>query len=298
MRITFSAVTREVMADLAQAAGRMSDRQLEVSSGRRVERPSDDPAAARRIVQEGAEMGTLDQYIRASDSVGARLTVADSVMADMLEHITQARAGASGAKGSHVTPAQREAIANSLNAHRDALFDSFTTRFRGAYLFAGAASSTSPYTQGPGGTVSAYAGSTTTVAVDIDRTRSVEVGFNGDSIARGTDVDDVFTVFEDLATAVQAGDGAGIDAGLLALERAFDRINMAQSRIGASLTTVDNAREGLEDQRRASAERLSRARDTNLPEAITAMAEADTAYRAALGATANVTRISLMDFLR
>lgn len=298
MRVTFTSMARQVLADLNQAAAQMSDRQIEVSSGRRVERPSDDPAAARRIVQEGAEMGTLDQYIRASDSVGARLTVVDSVLADIIEHISSARSAASAARGSQSTAAQREAIATGIEAHRDALFDSFTTRFRGSYLFAGAASSTPPYTRLPGGTVSAYAGSTTTVAVDIDRTRSVEVGFNGDSLARGSDPDDVFVVLDDLATAVRAGDSVAIDAGLLALEGAFDRVNQAQSRVGAGMTTIDSAREGLEAQRRASVERLSRARDANLPEAITAMAQADTAYRAALGAAGNVTRISLMDFLR
>lgn len=296
MRVTFGSASRDVLADLERTAGRLSDQQQQVSSGRRVDRPSDDPGAARRIVQEGAEMGTLDQYIRASDSVGARLTVVDTVLTDLVDHITAARSAASSAS-SFVTPAQRAAIVADLTAQRDAIFDDMTTMFRGSYLFSGAASRTAPYDK-VGGTVTAYQGSATTVEVEIDRTRTIEVGLNGDTVARGSDIDDVFVVLDDLATAVQASDSAGIQTGLQALERAFDRVVNAQSRVGVDLQTIDTARAGLEGQRRASAERLSHARDANLAEAITGMTESETAYRAALGATANVTRLSLMDFLK
>jgi flagellin-like hook-associated protein FlgL len=44
--------------------------------------------------------------------------------------------------------------------------------------------------------------------------------------------------------------------------------------------------------------RLSALEDTNMAEAITGMAQADVAYRAALGAVNTVTRMSLMDYLR
>jgi flagellar hook-associated protein 3 FlgL len=212
--------------------------------------------------------------------------------------MTAARSSASGALGSQTTVSQREAIATEIESHRDAILDSFSSKFRGSYLFAGADSDTVPYEMLPSGSVSAYQGSATSVAVDIDRVRSVEVGLNGDTIARGTDIDDVFVELENLIDAVRAGDSAGVNSGLEALERAFDRANMAQSRVGADLQAIDATREGLETQRRASAARQAEARDANLPEAITAMAEADTAYRAALGATANVTRVSLMDYLR
>jgi flagellar hook-associated protein 3 FlgL len=298
VRTTFNSISRHVLADLSSAAERLSEAQRQVSSGRRVEQPSHDPSGMRRIVQEGAEIGTLDQYIRASDSVGARLTVVDSVLSDIIDHITAARSAASGALGSQTTDAQRDAIASGIEAHRDAIVDSFSSRFRGAFLFAGAEPGTAPYEMLPGGSVSAYQGSTTTLAVDINRVRSVDVGLNGDTIARGTDTDDVFVVFEELIDAVRAGDSTGINEGLVALERAFDRANRAQSKVGADLQAIDATREGLEMQRRASAARQADVRDANLPEAITAMAEADTAYRAALGATSNVTRVSLMDFLR
>jgi flagellar hook-associated protein 3 FlgL len=291
-------MSRDVLADLSMAAERLAEANRQVSSGRRVEQASDDPAAMRRIVQEGAEVATLDQYIRASDTVGARLTVVDSVLTDIIDHLTAARSAASGALGSQTTSSQRDAIANEIEAHRDAILDSFSSKFRGTYLFAGAESDTVPYTMLPSGSVSAYQGSATTVAVDIDRVRSVEVGLNGDTIARGTDIDDVFVELEDLIAAVRAGNSTAIDTGLVALERAFDRANRAQSRVGADLQAIDATREGLEMQRRASAARQAEARDANLPAAITAMSEADTAYRAALGATANVTRVSLMDYLR
>jgi len=97
---------------------------------------------------------------------------------------------------------------------------------------------------------------------------------------------------------VRAGDAAGMDAGMQALDRMFDRLATAQGRVGADLRTIDEQKLRLDQLKRSSASRLSSLEDTNLAEAITGMAQADAAYRAALGAVNAVTRMSLMDYLR
>jgi flagellin-like hook-associated protein FlgL len=78
----------------------------------------------------------------------------------------------------------------------------------------------------------------------------------------------------------------------------FDRVSRTQGRVGADLRTHDEQKIRLDELKRSSAKRISALEDTNMAEAISDMAQADAAYRAALGAASTVTKQSLMDYLR
>jgi flagellar hook-associated protein 3 FlgL len=298
MRVTSNSDFMSAMADIERAATDLAKWQAQVSSQRRLQVPSDDPAAMARSVAERAEMGTIDQYVRAADSVSTRLTAVDAVLADMVTRLTTARAAAGAARGSVPTDAQREAIATQLEAIADALVSDINTSFRGAYMFAGSEALTAPYAREADGTVSAYQGDGTGVAVDIDRSRAVQVGFDGRVLAQGSDAEDVFACLTHLVAAIRGNDQAGIGAGLEGLERAFDRAVALQGAVGMDLANLDDERARLATLRRASVARVSHDEDVNLPEAISRMSRADAAYQAALAAIGTRSRLSLLDYLR
>src|SRR5690606_16466428 len=116
--------------------------------------------------------------------------------------------------------------------------------------------------------------------------------------AQGSDADNVFTVLDDLATAVETGDGAGIEAGLAAVERAFDRTQRAIGALGADEQSIDEATFRIASMRQSAEIRRANLEDANLVEAATRMSQADTAYRAALAAVSTAERQSLLDYLR
>ena len=96
--------------------------------------------------------------------------------------------------------------AQDLEAIRDAMLQDLNTSFRGGHVFGGAAGTTPPYAKNNPGVVSAYQGSTVEVSVDINKEHEVAVAFNGESLARGTDADDIFVVLDRAIAAVRAGD--------------------------------------------------------------------------------------------
>ena len=298
MRVTSNSDFLRAMADIERAATELNKWQSQVSSQRRLQAPSDDPAAAARSIAERAEMGTIDQYVRAADSVTTRLTAIDSVLTDVVTRLTTARAAASGALGSVPTAAQREAIATQLEGIAQGLLSDINTNFRGAYVFAGSEALTAPYARQADGTVSAYQGDGTGVAVDIERSRAVQVGFDGRVLVQGGDAEDVFACLTSLVAAIRANDQPGIGAGIEGLGRAFDRAVSLQGAIGMDLANLDDERSRLGTLRRASLARVSQDEDVNLPEAISRMARADAAYQAALGAIGARSRLSLLDYLR
>jgi flagellar hook-associated protein 3 FlgL len=299
MRLTFEAMHRNAQEGIESASTRLMEFQRQVSTGKRIERPSDDPSATLGSIGEHNETAAIDQYARTTDTIGSRLAVVDTVLSDLILQIERAQVASASARGSSKTQSQRDAAATELEGIRDMVLGNMTTAFNGAYLFSGSNSTVPPYSRvTPNGPVSAYAGSTSELLVDVDQQRAVKMTFDGQTLTQGSDANDIFVEFDALIAAVRAGDDTGIGAGMAALQRMFDRVTTAQGRVGADLRTIDEHKLRLDGLKRASAKRISALEDTNMAEAISGMAQADAAYRAALGAASTVTRQSLMDYLR
>jgi flagellar hook-associated protein 3 FlgL len=287
-----------MLADIERTSLELAERQRQVSSGLRLQAPSDDPTSAVGAITEHATLGAIDRYRAATDSSESRLKVVDTVLGDIVDKLTLAQASATSALGDTATPAQREATARELASIRDALFGDFNTNFRGVFVFAGTNSTIAPYQRNPNQTVGAYQGNSTTNSVDIDRSSSVQVTFDGGSIAQGSDPRDVFTILETLRTDILAGNSAAIETGIADLKKVFDRTVSAQTEVGTDETSLVNERAKLSDEHLAAQARLSTLEDANMVEAISAMNRADTGYRAALGAAATISRVSLLDYLK
>jgi flagellar hook-associated protein 3 FlgL len=297
MRITFNSQYRDSAVAVEKGSERLLEAQQRVSSGKRMNRISDDPTAAATSVAERSQLAQVDQYKRTADSVGSRLAVVDTVLSDVISKLTAAQQTATSARGSTKTAADRDAAVQQLRGLRDALVDDFNTTFHGMYVFAGTAATTKPYAMS-GGTVSPYAGTNTEAQVDIGDGGAVSVALDGEAIARGTDTGDVFATLDALMTAISAGDNDAIGTGLAGLQRAFDRATVAQTRVGNGMQAVDTQTARLQQMKLTGAERLSKLEDVNMAEAITDMSQADAAYRAALGAVGTVSRVSLLDYLK
>ena len=297
MRVTFASFNRNAAAAIETATERLAEMQRQVASGKRVERGSDDPAAAAAAIAERGRLAATDVYTAAGNSAHSRLMVADTVLTDLGQQLTAAQVSLVGARGSSVTASQREARAQELEGLRDAILRDLNSSFEGTYLFAGVKSTSAPFVKN-GNAVSAYQGATGEMSVGIDDGVDVAIALNGDAIARGSDTDDIFVEFDRAITAVRSGDAAGMDAADAALQRAFDRVALTQSRVGSSLRFIDDAGTRLGEASRSAKARITALEDANMASAISGMTQAETVYKAALGAAAQNARPSLMDYLR
>jgi flagellar hook-associated protein 3 FlgL len=297
VRVTFSTSFRDGAIEINRASEQLAAAQHTVSSGRRIATPSDDPAGTSAAITDHAVLGSLDASIQTADAAASRLTITDSTLSDIVSKIIAAQTAALSARGSVQTQNQRNAAAADLQGISDALLGDLNTRFHGVYLFGGTLAITAPYTQS-GGTISAYQGNAATTSVDVGEGRLLATSVDGGSIAQGSDTTDIFTVLSNLVVAVKAGDNAGIGVGLDALERALNRATSVQTQIGTGLNALDDARARLSVARLDTSRRLSKTEDADMTVAITQMTEAETAYRAALGAFSRIANMSLMDYLR
>ena len=297
MRLAMTTAFREARANVERTEQTIAGHQRELSSGRRISALSDDPLGAANAIAQRSAVARLDSYARATDSLEAKLTVADSVLSDIITQVTSALSSVAGAKTTTKTQTQQEAIAVELEGVRDTIFSDVNTQLRGSFLFSGAATTTQPYTKNAG-VVSSYQGDQTAVYVDVDPNTALQLSMNGDALLRGSDANDIFVEFDQLIVAVRADDQAAIDAGMAALDRQLDRAAVVQTRVGTDLRRLGNQRSSLEAQRREGLGRLSRFEDANLVDAITGLQGAEHAHQAGLRAIATRLQLSVFDFLR
>jgi flagellar hook-associated protein 3 FlgL len=190
----------------------------------------------------------------------------------------------------------RDTASAKLTGLRDALAGALNTNFRGVYVFSGSEAQTQPYSNSTGAWV--YSGDSSAVTVDSAHNRSVALTADGQKIAKGTDSQDVLTVLDSLATAVQTGDNAAVATGIVALNRAFNRVVKAQSLVGTDEASVVDGQAQLAKLKLTATQQLSSDQDVNMAQAISQMSRAQTAYQAALGAVGTASKLSLLDYMR
>jgi len=274
----------------------MAEARQQVTTGRRINAISDDPAAVVQAVGEHATMATLDAYTSTANAAAARLAAADTVLTGFINKISGAITTAAAARGSMSTPESRAAYAQQIRAYRESLVGDINAKFGNNYLFSGSEVTTAAYAQSGGAWT--YQGDAAPVQLEVENGRLVSVSLDGRALAQGSDTTDLFTALDDLATAIDNNDQPAIQAGMDALDRAFDRAVTVQGRVGIDERGTDEATARLSALRLAAEGRRSNLEDANLAEAIAKMNQADVSYRAALGAVSSAERLSLLDYLK
>ena len=297
MRISFNAAFEEGTRAINRASAALAEAQRQLSSGRRIGSPSDDPLGTSTAITEHATVNRVDAYTHAADALSSRLVLADTMLSDIITQLTAAQSTALSARGSSTTPAQRQAAANELLAIRDSIMSDVNAQLQGQYIFSGSNVLVAPYAR-VGGGISPYQGDASAARVDVAAGRDVAATFDGGAILQGADPKHILDALTDLAAAVVAGDDAGIATGVDAVSHAFDRATLAQSRVGNDLRSLDDVRVQLSAARLASVARLSKTEDADLAAASTRLAQGETAYRAALTAVAQTLKLSLLDFMK
>ena len=200
-------------------------------------------------------------------------------------------------RNSFATTSQRQAIVDALQGTKETIVSDLSTSYRGTYIFSGNKSTVVPYTI-TAGTVSAYQGDSGTMSIDVDRQIAIGVTLDGQSITKGSDTQDIFQEIDALITAVQAGNSAGIDSGMAALDRAFNRTVQVQTAVGTSLKRLEDQATRLSGKKQVLQAHISELEDANLAETITGLQRAQAAQQANYGAAAALTRPNLMDYLK
>lgn len=165
MRIATANTYDAAIAFLQKRQQEMSESQIQLTSGKRVNNASDDPTAAARAERALAQEARVTANQRAVDASRNAMTLGESALGDSVDLLQEAREALVNAGNATYTDAERKNLAQSLREMRNQLFAiANRTDGSGGYLFGGQGASSPPFVDTPSGVQYRGTGGQTNVA--------------------------------------------------------------------------------------------------------------------------------------
>ncbi len=294
-RITINAINNTVLADNQRTISRLSTYQEQLSSGKRINRVSDDPGAARSALRYRAESVQTSKYLDNISKGESFVNASDSAMEQMSQVLDDAKSLAvQGANGTQ-DAASRKALAQSVDSLLTRMVDLANTVHDGRYIFAGTATFTQPFARSADGQSVVYQGNLDTFEVQIGPGSRVPVNQDGNTLFK--DQNDVFASLVGLRDALKANDASTVTGLVQNIDDAHTHLNDLHGALGGSEQRLELGRNQLEAAKVNLDALVSSAEDVDFADTIAKMQLAQVALEAGLQAGAKVLKPSLLDYL-
>jgi flagellar hook-associated protein 3 FlgL len=292
MRITNDSNYRNLLDDIQRIAERMQAAQSQITSGKKLNRPSDNPAGASDVLRIDTERAAAAQYTDNASTAQSRLQIADSTLDGVQQVIDRIHSlGLLADSGNSPSSASPEEI-DSL---RDQLLSYANTTYDGQFIFAGSNTDSPAYVKASDGTVT-YGGDSQVMQLQIGNVTTLQTQIPGDQLF--TAGVDVFQTVADLSSAVASGDRSAIRTQVANLERFLQIVSSARTRLGGLINEASATQNELKQSDLAQVAQLSQLQDADLAQALTEFSQSQTALQAATAVGARVSSISILDYLK
>jgi len=307
MRISTSWAQQTAVNSMLDQQSRLQQTQMQLSTGKKILTPSDDPAAAARIIDLNQSIKQTEQYQSNINTARQRLNLEDGVLqnaTDILQRVNEL-----GVQGLNATNSQsdRTAIAFEMEELNQQLVGLANTKnANGEYLFSGFKSATQPFSKNTAGGGYTYAGDANQRPIQIGETRQIADGDHGSNVfgiptgplpatvpAPGS-ITNIFEAIDKFATDLKSNtpNSASLDD----ISNSLDKILTAQSSVGTRLNVLDN-QEGLNTDFVLNMKTvLSATEDLDYAEAISKFNLQTVSLQAAQQAFAQVKKLSLFNY--
>lgn len=308
MRITTASAYDATIAQLQRRQQQLAQSQEQLSSGKRVLRPSDDPGGAAAAERALAAVSRNDAEMRALQASRRATQLTESALGDAGEMLQQARELLLAAGNGSYDDAARRDLASRLRGLREDLL-AVANRGDGAgrHLFAGQGSGGSPFVDGPGGVnyvavagqADSAAGAASPLSLD-GRVVWLQVPDPADPARSLSMFDALGRIAGELELPGRSGPqiAATVSRGLGELDAAASHLLALRSRAGETLNRLEGLEEQLGRQRLEAQQARSQAEDLDMVAAISDFQNQQSGYDAALKTYSIVQRMSLFDYLR
>lgn len=184
MRISTLTVFNQSISSINRQQAQFMHVSQQISSGRRVVNPSDDPQAAAQAVGVGQSKAVTEQHMDARVSARNALSQQESILNSASDAIIRAKTLLIQGANGPLSDADRASAASELKGvFENLLGQANSTDGNGRYLFGGYRENSAPFVVQESGTVN-YVGDLNTREQLIQADRRMPVADNGDAIFR------------------------------------------------------------------------------------------------------------------
>ena len=284
---------------MLEQQAKVSNTQLELSTGRRINTAADDPAGAVRILGYNQKIDTVTQYQTNADRARSRLEQEESLLIGAGNLLIRAKELAIQGNNATLSSEDTRSIATEVRQLLDQLYGIANTRdANGEYVFAGYQSNTQPFAR-PAVDTFVYMGDTGNRQLQISSDRQIADGDNGYQVFMDVQATsgkrNMFETLQNLATELESNNP--VDAYLTDLDLALENILETRTSIGGRMNAIDRQNEVNADLKLTLEAHRSQEGDLDYAEAITRFNRQMVSLQAAQQAYVKVQGLSLFNYI-
>ncbi|MFN3433911.1 MAG: flagellar hook-associated protein FlgL [Sphingomonas sp.] len=299
MQVSTSLFYNTASKRLSQMSARASELQTQISTGKKILKPSDDPAAAQQLAELDQKDADAAVYGTNMTLASSLLGQADGVLTQINSQLTRATELATQAANGTQTDASRKMIATELNSIVDSLVSLANTRnVRGQPLF-GSAAGGKAVTDNGNGTFT-FPPDVQVSEVPIADGQSVQATESAKRIFDIGGGDDTLSMLRNLAAALNTGGDVSstVTSSLDKLSDAVDQVANVQASVGARAARVDLQQQLLTTANTDRSELRGKLEQVDITDAVVQLQQMMTALSASQASFTKLSQLSLFDYLK
>ncbi|AXM89151.1 flagellar hook-associated protein FlgL [Anoxybacillus ayderensis G10] len=299
MRVTQSMLAHNMLRHLSTSYQRLGTIQEQLTTGKKITRPSDDPVVAMKGIAYRESLQRVKQYQRNIGEVHNWIDSADDALDKVGMALQRVQELVVQASTDTATPDDRKKIADEIDQLQKHIVDIANTKVGGKYIFHGT-DTRNPLFVGYPDDPSFLAG-TNNNKVKIEVFDGIELEVNIDGVALFGDASTgIVGMLQNLKTALNNPGSTGNTIGsyLTQVENQQNALLAARSELGAKQNRVEMMENRLATQEVITTKVMSNNEDIDYEKAITELISQESVHRAALSVGARIIQPTLIDFLR
>ncbi|WP_126428737.1 flagellar hook-associated protein FlgL [Brevibacillus marinus] len=294
LRVTQSMLNHNMLRNLNKSMNRLSDLQEQLSSGKKVSRPSQDPVIATRGMFYRTALTKNEQFLRNAEIASTWMDMTDNVLneaGNIFQRINELLIySGDGA----VSPEDLKAMGEEVAQLKAQLGTLANQTINGRYIFNGTDTTQPPYDM----TAGEFTG-TNSEEIKLEVSQGVQVAINVNSQKIFNYPDSANNIFKLLDKIIDdLSNGRPATQHQAAFTQQHDNLLAERAALGARVNRIELVLERLKDQEVNTTTLLSKNEDADEAAVITELKTQENVHRAALGAGARIIQPSLLDFLR
>ena len=305
MRISTMQIYNGGTAGIQNLQSDLYSAQNQVSTGRRIVTPKDDPIGAAQALMVTQAGAVNELYLKNQGAADSKLSALDSTLQGINEELVNIYEKSIAAGNGAYSDSDRKAIAAELAERLDSLVSLANTQDgNGRYVFAGFQSTTTPFSGSP----ITYAGDDGQQKLQVTASQFVTTNLSGNDVfvnvvdANGVSTgQSMFQSVQDMITFLNtpggsAGSPAYTDA-LKNISASIDNVLRNQATVGARQSSLESMSNTAEDRKVQYAQQLSAIEDLDYAKAITEISQKKLQLEATQATFAKTAQLSLFSYI-
>jgi flagellar hook-associated protein 3 FlgL len=303
MRITQQMTAQTLLTNINSAMTQLDNTQQELSTGKKINQPSDDPYGTSLALQLNNQLSNLTSYSNNVTDGTGWAQAGNAALTDITNSVQRIRELVVEASNGTQSQTDMSASADEVNQLIDQIKQDANSQYNGQYIFSGSVTGTAPYQAGSN---DAYAGDTGQVTRTIGPGTTLAVNANLSSVlgtgqtTSGQPAGDgqLLNTLRNIAGDMQSGNSSALGGtDLSQLDTNLNSLTGLTANVGATTDRLQMAATRIQSLQTSDTTTLSNTQDADMAQTEVNFSTQQAALTAALQAGAKVVQQSLMDFL-